>query len=152
MEILTVGEVIDRVAQVGGRLRLEGEQVSLSLPHDCPPDTEAAIVETVRANRDAVSAMLRDLASQAPSLEEVKASTPPGVRIMRYDPKQAPFACAPVSVVTNAGSFYRAYLRDLKARLEKPEGYHCPPLVDILAKLAAAGLELTVEPATARGE
>jgi hypothetical protein len=30
------------------------------------------------------------------------------------------------------------------SRLAKPEGYHCPPLTDILSKLADAGLELTV--------
>jgi hypothetical protein len=59
--------------------------------------------------------------------------------------QRAAFAVAPVSVVTNAGKFYRAYLANLSRRLEHPEGYHCPPLADILSKLADAGLELTVD-------
>lgn len=145
MEILTVGEVIDRVAEVGGSLQLEGERVALTLPRNCPPDTEAAIVGTVRANRDAVSAMLRDMGSKAPSLEEVKASLPPGVKTVGYHPKQAPFAVAPVSVVTDAGKFFRACLKDLAWRLEHPDGYAAPPLADVLAKLAEAGLELSID-------
>src|ERR1035437_3293559 len=134
MGLMTVGEVIDRVAKVGGRLQLagkDGARVRLSLPRHCPPEIESAIVETVRANRDAVAAILSDLGSNAPSLEEVKASLPPGVRLVSYEPKQAPFTVAPVSVVTKAGKFYRAYLRDLTWRLEHPHGHATPPLADI---------------------
>jgi hypothetical protein len=145
MEILTVGEVIDRVAEVGGSLHLEGKHVALTLPQNCPPDTEAAIVETIRVNRDAVSAILDDMESKAPSLEEVIASLPPGVKLVSYHPKQAPFAVRPVSLVTNAGKFYRAYLKDLRWRAEHPDGYAAPPLRDITAKLAEAGLELHLE-------
>ena len=128
MEILTVGEVLDRVAEVGGCLRLEGEHVALTLPGNCPPETESTIVENVRANRDVVSAILYDIGSKAPSLEEVRASLPPGVRLVSYHPKQPPFAVAPVSIVTNAGKFYRKYLDDLAWRIEHGgEGYSAPP-------------------------
>jgi hypothetical protein len=97
--------------------------------------------------------ILSDMASKAPSLEEVKASLPPGVRLVNYQPREVPFAVAPVSIVTQAGKFYRAYLADLARRLEKPEGYHCPPLSDILSKLSSAGLELMIEaPATRAGK
>jgi len=140
-----VGEVIDRVDEVGGSLQLEGKHVALTLPQNCPPDTEAAIVETVRANRDAVSAKLSGMGSKAPTVEEVRASLPPGAKLVSYEPKQAPFAVAPVSLVNDAGKFYRAYLADLSRRLAKPEGYHCPPLADILSKLADAGVELRVD-------
>jgi hypothetical protein len=149
MEILTVGEVMDRVAEVGGSLQLEGKHVALTLPPNCPPETEIAIVETIRANRVAVSAILHDMGSEAPPLEEVKASLPPGVKLVSYHPKQAPFAVAPVSVVKNAGKFYRAYLKDLGWRIEHPEGRAAPPLSDIVAKLAEAGLELTFQAAGA---
>jgi hypothetical protein len=47
--------------------------------------------------------------------------------------------------VTNAGKFFRAYLRDLNSRLEHPDGYVVPPLAEILSKLADAGLELRLE-------
>ena len=53
---MTAGEVIGRVAEVGGRLQLDGERVQLSLPWDCPPETASAILKTVRANHDAVAA------------------------------------------------------------------------------------------------
>jgi hypothetical protein len=143
MEILTIGQAIERVAEEGGTIQLEGKHVALTLPQNCPPDTEAAIVETVRANRDAVAALLSDMASKAPTVEEVRASLPPGVKLVSYQPKHAPFAVAPVSVVKNAGKFYRAYLKDLAWRFEHPAGHAAPPLSDILAKLAEAGLEVT---------
>ena len=145
MEILTVGELVERVAEVGGSLYLEGNHVALTLPQNCPPDTEAAIVETIRANRDAVSAILDDMGSKAPSLEEVRASLPPGIKLVSYEPKQAPFDLTPVFTVTKAGKFYRAYLRDLTWRLEHPHDYAAPPLADILSKLAEAGLELRLD-------
>jgi hypothetical protein len=148
MEILTVGEVIERVAEVGGSLQLEGkdgEHVALTLPRNCPPETESAIVETVRANREVVPAMLHDIGSKAPSVEKVRASLPPSVRLVSYHPKPAPFAVAPVSIVTDAGKFYRAYLKDLAWRIEHPQGHAAPLLADILSKLADAGLELTVD-------
>ena len=49
-----------------------------------------------------------------------------------------------MSVVANAGKFFRAYLGDLRWRVEHPEGYVAPPLADILSKLADAGLELRI--------
>ena len=59
MEHLTVGAAIDYVAEVGGSLRLEGERLKLRLPGNCP--AENTIVKTIRANRDAVVAMLRPI-------------------------------------------------------------------------------------------
>jgi hypothetical protein len=50
-----------------------------------------------------------------------------------------------VSVVTNAGKFFRAYLRDVRWGLEHPDGYATPPLTDILGHLANAGLELRLQ-------
>ena len=108
------------------------------------PEVEGLVSE-LRREREAAIAFLRDRESKPPSLEEVKAVLPPGVRLVNYEPKQPPFAVAPVSIVTNAGKFYRAYLKDLAIRLAKPKGYHCPPLADILSKLADAGLELKIE-------
>ena len=68
------------------------------------------MVSELRREREAAIAFLRDRESKPPSLEEVKAVLPPGVRLVNYEPKQPPFAVAPVSIVTNAGKFYRAYL------------------------------------------
>jgi hypothetical protein len=142
MGVLTVGEVFGRVNAVGGSLRLDGERVKLRLPGNCP--AESAIVECVRANRDAIASALRDSESQPPSLEEVKAMLPPGIQVLRYQPKTAPFAVAPVSVVTDAGKFFRFYLKELAWRLKHPDGHAAAPLADILAKLGDAGMELRI--------
>jgi len=133
---------LDRFQALGGELILDGEHVRFSAPD--VPEIDA-IIEELRRDKDAVLSYLRDKESRPPSLEEVKALLPPGVQLISYQSKEAPFAVAPVSIVTNAGRFYRAYIADLRARLEKPEGHHCPPLSDILAKLAEAGLELNIE-------
>ena len=69
---------------------------------------------------------------------------PPGVMLVSYQPKEIPFAVTPVSIVTNPGRFFRAYLQDLGWRLEHPKGYAAAPLAEILTKLAEAGLELTL--------
>lgn len=139
---MTAFDVIDRLAALGCAVRVEGEKLKVRGPN-LPQVGE--LVSELRARRDDALAILREAESNPPSLQEVKATLPAGVRLVFYQPKQAPFAVAPVSVVTNAGKFFRAYLRDLKARLEKPEGYHWPPLTDILSKLSDAGLELRIE-------
>ena len=139
----TTASPIDRLRELGGELFLYGETVRYRIPADC--QEARRIITELRRNRDALAAMLRDRESKPPSREEVEAALPAGVQVVSYQPKQPPFAVAPVSVVTDAGKFFRAYLRDLKVRLEKPEGYHCPPLMDILGKLSDAGLELKIE-------
>jgi hypothetical protein len=135
-----LGEALDRVEALGGRLRLEGEKIKIRLPEDCPDAPK--LVQAIRSNREAIRQMLFDQQSKAPSLEEVLKLLPPGVRLVSYRPKEAPFAVAPVSIVTNGAKFYRSYLKDLAWRIEHPEGRAAPPLADILAKLADAGLDL----------
>ncbi len=134
---------IDRLRELGGELFLRGDVIRYRIPAESQEARE--LLSEIRKDREAFIALLRDRESTPPSMEEVKAVLPPGVRLVSYQPKQPPFAVTIASVVTDAGKFFRAYLRDLKARLEKPEGYAAPPLADILAKLADAGLELQVE-------
>jgi len=141
---------VDRIRELGGELFLVGDRLKYRIPAGNPEARQ--LIAEIRRDREAVIAMLRDIESKPPSLEEVKAGLPAGVRLVSYQPREVPFAVAPVSVVTNAGKFYRAYLADLSRRLAKPEGYHCPPLADILAKLADAGLELRVEVVRGKSE
>jgi hypothetical protein len=134
---------MDRLRELGGKLFLDGERQRYRIP---ARNAEACrILEELRRNRDAVAEMLREQQSNPPTLDEVKAMLPPSVRLVSYRPKEVPFSVAPVSIVTNAGKFYRAYLADLARRIEKPDGYHCPPLADILGKLADAGLQLDIQ-------
>jgi len=141
---MTAFDVIDRLQELGCAVRVEGERLKVRGPN--LPEVPGLVSE-LRASRDraAIIAMLKDRESNAPSLAEVKAVLPPGVRLVSYNPKRAPFAVAPISIITDAGKFFRAYLRDLQFRLEHPDGYHCSPLADILSKLADAGLELRAD-------
>jgi len=139
---MTAFDVIDRLTELGCAVRVEGEKLKVRGPN--LPEVPGLVSE-LRARRDDALAILRESESNPPSLAEVMAALPPGVKLVSYSPKQSPFAVAPVSIVTNAGKFFRAHFRDLKFRLEQPEAYHCPPLTDIVSKLADAGLELRVE-------
>jgi len=138
---MTALDVIDRLTELGCAVRVEGERLKVRGPN--LPEV-AGLVSELRTQRDEALAILKEAGGNAPSLAEVKAALPHRVRLVSYNPKETPFAVAPVSVVTNAGRFFRAYLSDLRARLENPEGYYCPPLTEILAKLADAGLELAL--------
>jgi hypothetical protein len=129
MDVLSVGSAIEYVTEFGGSLRLEGGQVKLRLPANCP--AESVIVETFRTHRDAVAALLADQESRPPSLEEVQRMLPTSIGVLRYEPKAVPFAVAPVSVITNAGKFFRAYLKDLAWRHTHPDSYAAPPLAEI---------------------
>jgi hypothetical protein len=121
---------------------LEGKRVSLSLPQNCPPDVQDGILASARANREALAGMLREMASKAPSRAEIERILPAGVKVVTYEPREVPFAVAPVSIVTDAGLFFTAYLRDLSWRMEHPEGHAAAPLPEIFGKLSEAGLEL----------
>jgi hypothetical protein len=133
---------VDRIRELGGELFLAGDRLKYRIPTGNPEARH--LIAEIRRDRTAIIAMLRDIESKAPSLDEVKNMLPPGVTLVSYCPKEAPFDVAPVSVVTNAGRFFRAYLTDLRWRLEHPGGHAAPPLPDILAKLAEAGLELQI--------
>jgi hypothetical protein len=132
-----VANPIDRLRELGGEVFLDGGRLKYRIP-DTPEANE--VIEEIRQNREAIREMLSEQASKPPSLEEVRAILPPGVKVASYAPKQTPFAVAPVSIVTTAGKFYRTYLKDLAWRLKHPQSYAAPPLADILAKLADAGL------------
>jgi len=149
MGSLSAIDVLDRLSSFGCQVRVEGDKLKVRGPDR--PEVKGLVSELHR-EREAAIAFLRDRESRAPSLNEVKASLPSAVGLVSYQPKEAPFAVAPVSFVTNAGRFYRAYLADLRERMAKPDGYSCPPLAEILAKLADAGLELSVETTGAQVE
>lgn len=138
---MTAVDVLDRLTTIGCQIRVDGQKLKVRGP-DLPE--VARLVSELHARRDEAIATLEGIQGKPASLDEVNAALPPGVRLLSYRPKQTPFALASVSVVTNAGTFFRAYLRDLGWRLEHPNSRACAPLNEILAKLAEGGLELTI--------
>lgn len=110
MGSVSAGDIIDQLAAFGCTVRTEGEKLKVRGP-DLPE--VASLVSELHARRNEALALLRDHESTPPSLQEVQAMLPAEVKLVSYKPKQAPFAVAPASVITNAGKFYRAYLADL---------------------------------------
>jgi hypothetical protein len=139
---LSAVDVLDRLAALGCAVRVEGERLKVRGP-DLPE--VAALIPELSAHREEAMLLIRELRSAPPTLGEIEALLPESVRVLRYEPKPAPFAVAPVSVVTNAGKFFQAYLKDLAWRMEHPEDHAAPSLADILAKLADAGLDLMAD-------
>ena len=131
---------IDRMAEVGGRLWADGDKVQYLIPSGCPD--KDWILSELKRDKPAILAFLKAQADVAPLISEIKASLPPGVYVLSYEPKTAPFLVQPASVVTNAGVFFRAYLRDLRARVENTRSRVGPSLETCLAKLSDAGLLL----------
>jgi hypothetical protein len=121
---MTAFDVIERLAELGCAVRVEGEKLKVRGPGR--PEV-AELVSELRTCREDALAILKDAESNPPSLDEVKAALPPGVKLVFYQPKEASFAVAPVSLVTNAGKFFRAYLKDLAWRLAHPGTYAAPP-------------------------
>ena len=138
---MTAFDVLDRLQGLGCAVRVEGKKLKVRGPN--LPEV-AALVSELHARRDDAFSILRDTESRPLPLEDIQAALPSGVTLVSYKPKETPFAVAPVSIVTNAGKFFRAYLKDLNWRIEHPNGYAAPPLADILSKLADAGLELKI--------
>lgn len=135
-----VASPMERLRELGGEVFLEGDRLRYRIPAGHPEARR--LLEEIRQDRDAITEMLRNLESQPPSLGEVAAMLPPGVRVRRYEPRAVPFELSVFSVVTDAGTFFRQYLRELAWRVRHPDGYAAPPLPDIMSKLANAGLDL----------
>lgn len=138
----TTAGPIDRLRELGGELFLSGNRLRYRIPAEDPEARQ--LLDEIRQNRDAIVAMLRDLESRPPLLDEVAAMLPPGVHVLRYKPRAVPFEVSPVSIVTNAGKFFRYYLACLAWRAGHPNAV-CSPVEDILTKLADAGLSLTTD-------
>jgi len=130
----------------GGEFTLNGPQVSVQYPPE-HRDTLAPILATLRANRTAVAALIRERYCGVPAPAQCP-PVPLGVRLVKYAPKAPPVAVAPVSIVTDVDKFIRAYLRDLGQRLQHPGTHACASLPEILAKLAEVGLELALDGST----
>ena len=134
-------DAIEEFESKGGALVCEGESISVTYPPDRKHELEP-ILATLRATRQRVAGLVRELrqgvaaAPQCPPL-------PAGVKLVRYEPKKAPVAVAPVTIVIDVRKFIETHLAELDARLHHPVQIRAGGSVqEILAKLAEVGLEL----------
>ena len=96
--------VVERIEVAGGVLALNGQRIRFRLPEDA-----ADLLDELRAHKDEVLLLLR-------KREEIPVM-PPGVRLMRWEPKPAPVLLMHYAVVTDVLRFISMTLLELKAAL-----------------------------------
>ncbi len=120
---------IDRIRELGGAVSLDGERLRYRIPAG-DPEARRLLAE-IRRDRDAVIEMLRELESQPPSLEEVRAMFRPasGCSSMSRSSRRSrwlPFPLSPTlanssgltSVTWPGGSNTRTVVRRLLPAVE----------------------------------
>jgi hypothetical protein len=101
-------QLIQRIEDLGGVLRLNGDRVRYELPEDAE-----TLLPELRRLRDDVRAFLKERWSIPP--------LPNRVLVVDWHPKQPPVALTQFSIVGNVQSFILASLGDLKAALAGKE-------------------------------
>jgi hypothetical protein len=133
-------EVLEAVQNVGGLLTLSGERIQYALP-----DYAVWLVPELRQNREELIELLRDSGTPPPM--------PPGVRLLKWEPKTPPVGIVRMGVVTHVDKFIGATLRELRARLEGKDflagNWSLRELVD---RLEQVGVVVSVESNSARQE
>lgn len=134
--MLEVAELLQRAELLGVRFRLQEGKLKVGLPDD--PEAQAAVDE-LRAHRDDVLRWVEERESICPM--------PPGVRLVRWGPKEAPVAIESCSVVVDVPLFIRTTLEQLGRALRNPKvwaGWSVPQLVE---RLRQVGVKVeTAEP------
>ena len=76
----TTANPIDRLQELGGELFLQGGFIRYRVPKGNPEAHE--LLAEIRKDRQAFIALLQDRESKPPSLDEIQASLPPGVKLV----------------------------------------------------------------------
>jgi hypothetical protein len=126
-------EVLEAVQIAGGSLTLIGERIQYALP-----DSAVWLVPELKQNREELVGLLRE--GGTPPL------MPPGVRLLKWEPKIPPVAIVRMGIVSNVDKFIDATLRQLRARLEGKDflagNWSLRELVD---RLEQVGVHVQVE-------
>jgi hypothetical protein len=102
---MTAIEVLHAVERAGGSLTLSGGLIKYTIPKPA-----GWLVTELKQHREELIGLLRE--SETPPL------MPPGVRLLKWQPKDPPVAIVRMGVVSNVDKFIAATLRELRARLE----------------------------------
>jgi hypothetical protein len=96
--------IVQRIEVAGGVLALNGDHVRFRLPQD-----SAELLADLREHKHEIVLLLK-------KREEIPV-VPPGMRVVRWEPKTAPVILTRFSVVTDVTKFISATLRELAAAL-----------------------------------
>jgi hypothetical protein len=126
-------EILEAVENVGGSLKLNGERIQYVLP-----DSAVWLVPELKRNREELIGLLREVRTPP--------QMPPGVRLLKWEPKTPPVVIVRMGIVSNVDKFIDATLRELRARLEGKDflagNWSLRELVD---RLEQVGVKVTVE-------
>ena len=123
-------EIIDKINSAGGRIWLEEDKVRARLPETLRP-----LVNVIRSQKPELMVEL----ARRPAM-------PAGVRLIRWEPKDAPVKLSQCSTVTHTEKFIRATLVQLAARLSGKDwldgGWG---LSSLLSRLEACGCYVALD-------
>ena len=102
---MTAIEVLNAVEKVGGSLALNGNQIKYTVPRPA-----VWLVTQLKEHREELIGLLRE--------ERTPPPMPPGVRLLRWEPKTPPIAVVHMGIVGNIYKFAAATLLQLRARLD----------------------------------
>jgi hypothetical protein len=133
-------ELLEAVQNLGGSLTLSGERIQYALP-----DSELWLVHELQQHRQELIGLLRE--------ERMPPPMPPGVRLLRWEPKNPPIAIVHLGIVGNVHKFVAATLLQLQARLEGKDflagNWSMRELVD---RLEQVGITVQIEKPPSCGE
>jgi hypothetical protein len=132
-------EVLEAVQNVGGSLTLHGERIRYALP-----DSAQWLVTELKQHREELIGLLREGGTPPPM--------PPGVRLLKWEPKEPPVMIVRMGIVSNVDNFVAATLLQLQARLEGKDflagNWSLRELVD---RLDQVGVAVKIENAPSAG-
>jgi hypothetical protein len=102
---MTAIEVLHAVEEAGGSLALNGGQIKYTIPKRAE-----WLVPELKQHREELIGLLREGGTPQPM--------PPGVRLLKWEPKNPPIAIVRMGIVSNVPKFIAATLLQLQARLE----------------------------------
>jgi len=137
---MTAIEVLHAVEKAGGSLALNGGQIKYTIPKGA-----AWLLHELKQNREELVGLLREGGTPPPM--------PPGVRLLKWDPKTPPVAIVRMGIVSNVDKFIGATVRQLRARLEGKDflagNWSLRELVD---RLEQVGVAVEIETCAPCGE
>lgn len=129
---MTAVELVEAVQEAGGSLTLNGDRIKYILPKPA-----AWLVGELRQQKAEVVRLLQ-LRTAIPPM-------PPGISLVKWEPKEPPVAIVHMGVVTDVPKFVAATLRELEARLQGKDSLAGNwSLRELAERLEQVGVEVEV--------
>jgi hypothetical protein len=125
---MTAIEVLHAVEKAGGSLALNAGQIKYKIPSPA-----VWLVTELKQHREELIGLLEGA---------IRPAMPPGVRLLKWEPKNAPIAIVRMGIVSDVPKFIAATLLELQARLEGKDflagNWSLRELVDRLEQVGVA--------------